>query len=147
MNKHRAKAMMTPEERQEWAKKRLDYTNQLVRQSEGRLITKGKLVELCRAVNSVIRSPDGRTDYCIFASAILQDVLLALGHDASVLRVEAVILPDDHDAVTFGGFGDGTRRPAAGPGEWRGHLIAVRVVFGLSSDQAHIGQRRDQRRT
>jgi hypothetical protein len=93
----------------------------------GIIVHEGLFVELCRAVNREIRDPNGYTGYCIFASAVLQDVLLALGHDAGVMRVECGIFPDDRDryGVVLGRMRNEGRRQRSGPGMWKGHLVAV----------------------
>lgn len=63
------------------------------------VVRHGLLVHLRHAVNRAIRGPDGETNYCLFASAVLQDVLKALGLEASVMRVETSLSPDtDHKA-------------------------------------------------
>lgn len=97
---------------------------------EGRLvsiISDGPLVDICMAVNRSVRDPDGKTNYCILAAAAARDILLAKGWKADVLRVAATVFPDDPRSVcvSVGGDGDGTRRPAAGPGKWWGHLVAI----------------------
>jgi hypothetical protein len=105
------------------------------------VIADGPLVDVCLAVNEAVRTPDGMTNYCILASAALHDILQAMGYQADVLRVEAAVFNQD-GAPILGGDGDGTRRPAAKPGHWRGHLVAVanrRYLLDATLDQAGSG--------
>lgn len=81
------------------------------------------------AVNDAVRTPEGETNFCILAAAATRDILQAKGWNADVLRVSATVIPP-HDRRDLGGIilgsdGDGTRMSAAGPGEWRGHLVAI----------------------
>jgi hypothetical protein len=93
----------------------------------GSIISSGPLVDICMAVNRAVREPDGQINFCVLAAAATRDILVAKGWKADVLRVEATVFPDDRNylAVTLGGDGDGTRRPAAKPGHWHGHLVAI----------------------
>jgi hypothetical protein len=82
------------------------------------------LRRLCHMVNRECFVFTERRDTCIFTSAVLLDVLTGLGIEAELMRVEAVSFGSPH-ATSLGSDGDGTRRPAAGPGMWRGHLAVV----------------------
>jgi hypothetical protein len=103
--------------------------NRCVRESANAgvaVIRQGRLVQICRAVNDAISDADGNTNYCIFASAILQDVLMALGHEAGVMRVEAALsLDPNHDKVVILGLIGGDIRLRPPPDMWSGHLIAI----------------------
>jgi hypothetical protein len=95
----------------------------------GSAISSGPLFEICMAVNDAIRTPDGETRFCILAAAATRDILQAKGWNADVLRVSATVFPprDRRNlySISLGSDGDGTRRQAAGPNEWRGHLVAI----------------------
>jgi len=86
---------------------------------------------LVTTLNQKLRSDsDGRTGFCILATATLLEVLNQLELPAQPLRVEAVVYPppgrpSDHYPCALGSDGDGTRRPAAKPDHWRGHLALV----------------------
>jgi hypothetical protein len=92
-------------------------------------MSSGPLFDICMAVNDAIRTPDGETGFCILAAAATRDILQAKGWNADVLRVSATVFPPpdrrDLHAISLGSDGDGTRRPAAGPGMWHGHLAAI----------------------
>jgi hypothetical protein len=103
------------------------------------LVEDGLLPRVCRSVNAAVRDADGRTDYCIFASAIIQDVLRELGHDASVMRVEAALFGEPHAVILGSMHWDGPRRKP-GADMWNGHLVAVaddRYVLDATLDQAN----------
>jgi hypothetical protein len=79
--------------------------------------------------DGMLRSEFGHTGLCILASATLLEVLERLGINAQPLRVEATVYPSpaqeggSHYPCALGSNGDGTRRPAAKPGMWAGHLV------------------------
>jgi hypothetical protein len=84
------------------------------------------LDRLCRLANREAFAIYERRDSCISTSAALMDVLRALGIKADVMRVCAMVFKDTtRTACSLGSDGDGTRRPAASPGMWRGHLAVV----------------------
>jgi hypothetical protein len=93
------------------------------------------LARVTTTVHDEALAASGRRDTCIFTSAALVAVLEALGYAASMARVEvAVFAPDRRQIGTvLGSFGDGTRRPAAAPGKWAGH-VAVLVTAGPHGD-------------
>jgi hypothetical protein len=95
----------------------------------GSAICSGPLFDICMAVNDAIRTPEGETRFCVLAAAATRDILEAKGWNADVLRVSATVFtPHNHwdpPCITLGSDGDGTRRPAAGPGMWHGHLVAI----------------------
>jgi hypothetical protein len=93
----------------------------------GSIVSSGPLFDICMAVNRAIRTSRGQTNFCVLAAAAARDILLAKGWKADVLRVAASVMPNDPSAhgVSVGSDGDGTRRPAAGPGKWWGHLVAI----------------------
>jgi hypothetical protein len=102
------------------------WAESLVQRKSATIVRDGLLPDLCRAVNREIREPNGDTGFCIFASAVLQDVLRGLGYEAGVMRVECGIFPDDRNrlAVVLGRIREEGRRRSA-PGMWKGHLVAV----------------------
>lgn len=55
----------------------------------------GPLVDVCMLVNGAVRTPAGETNCCIFAAAVVRDVLRVKNRPADVLRVEAAVYPDD----------------------------------------------------
>jgi hypothetical protein len=68
----------------------------------------------------------GDRDSCILTSFALADVLRTLGFSASPLRVEAHCFPPKPAyGVSLGWDGDGSRRKAASPGKWWGHLAVA----------------------
>jgi hypothetical protein len=70
---------------------------------------------------------EGSKDTCILTSYALVDVLKRLGYNAYPVRVEAAVFPNDRKlyGAVLGSQGDGSRRPAAGKGMWRGHLAVA----------------------
>jgi hypothetical protein len=106
-----------------------------------------QLSAFCLLANRQIFHYYGRPDSCIFSTGVNCQVLQHFGLKAEPLRVEAGIFPDEpklHGCV-LGSIGDGTRRPAARPDCWHGHLGSlVEDVFLLDStlDQANKGNRR-----
>ena len=115
----------------------------IVRSVERPMICSGLLFEICMAVNREIKTQRGEGGYCILASAAARDILEAKGWEADVMVVEAVVFPDDRSrhAKILGGDGDGTRRPAAKPGCWHGHLAAIaedRWLIDPSLDQTGL---------
>jgi hypothetical protein len=95
----------------------------------GSAISSGPLFDICMAVNDSIRTPEGERAFRILAAAATRDILQAKGWNADVLRVSATVFPL-HDrlelhCISLGRDGDGTRKPAAGPGMWHGHLVAI----------------------
>ncbi len=84
------------------------------------------LDRLCRLTNREAFAIYENRNSCISTSAALMDVLRALGINADVMRVCATVFKDTtRIACSLGSNGDGTRRPAAGRGMWRGHLAVV----------------------
>jgi hypothetical protein len=85
---------------------------------------------LVSIVNRELITEFGQADCCVLACATLVDVLSQLQIPARPLRIEASVSapeghPREHYGCVLGGDGDGTRRPAAGPKMWRGHLAVV----------------------
>jgi hypothetical protein len=99
------------------------------------------LDRLCRLANREAFAIFERRDSCITTSAALMDVLRVLGINADVMRVCAMVFKDTtRTACSLGSDGDGTRRPAAGPGMWRGHLAVIadgRFLMDATLDQAN----------
>ena len=97
------------------------------------------LLRAARFVHDAAYAESGRRNTCIFSSAALTDILVALGYTATMVRVETTVFASPaHQrrlkqrwggATTLGSFGDGSRRPAAKPGMWSGH-VAVLVTAG-----------------
>jgi hypothetical protein len=102
---------------------------QIARIFPGKAVCSGPLFDICTAVNDAVRDEDGNTSYCILAAAATWEILQAQGWNADVLRVSATVFsPHDRQdlhCISLGSDGDGTRRPAAGPGMWHGHLAAI----------------------
>jgi hypothetical protein len=86
---------------------------------------------LVETANACAYAMLGYRNSCILTSYALADVLCSQGFNAYPLRIEAHVFPGDNDdrryiGTTLGWDGDGTRRPAAKPGCWHGHLgVAV----------------------
>ena len=80
----------------------------------------------------------------VFSTGVVVEVLSHFGIRAEPLRVEAAIFPDGRrGGVVLGHLGDGTRRPAAAPGAWHGHLCTlVEDVYLLDTtfDQVNKGR-------
>jgi hypothetical protein len=88
------------------------------------------LVDLHRlavAINAAAFEVMGHRANCILASGALMDILHARGVDARCVRAEAFATPRNGErrCRVLGSLGDGTRRPAAEPGWWHGHLVVV----------------------
>jgi hypothetical protein len=85
------------------------------------------LHRLTVAVNEAARRETGHRANCILASGALMDILHTRGVEARCVRAEVVATPRSNARIghALGSFGDGTRRPAAGPGMWHGHLVVV----------------------
>jgi hypothetical protein len=64
---------------------------------------------------------------CIFSTAVVCDVLRQTLNWPHIypMRVEAAVFRERGPGCILGSAGDGTRRPAAEPGMWRGHLVTV----------------------
>lgn len=82
------------------------------------------LDRLCRLANREAFAVCGIRNSCILTSAVLRDVLEHLGIPAELMRVEAVSF-GTRGAVILGSEGDGTRRRAAAPSMWHGHLAVI----------------------
>lgn len=103
------------------------------------------LHNLVKFTNRELRSEFRHTGLCVLASAALLDILNRLDIPARELRIEAYVsMPNDspreHYGCVLGGDGDGTRRPAAGPDKWRGHLAVVadeRFLLDATLDQVN----------
>jgi hypothetical protein len=82
-----------------------------------------ELAEANQAANAANRRVGNRIDNCIAVGCALCRYLLEYGHPAELVRISAGVFPPNSvQAVVLGSEGHGTRRPAAGPGMWRGHL-------------------------
>src|SRR5262245_32795004 len=90
-------------------------------------ITSELLTTLVTTANRVTVKFNGSRDTCILTSFALHDVLKRLGYSSRPLRIEAAVFPDDRKyyGTILGGAGDGSRRPAAAPGMWKGHLAVL----------------------
>jgi hypothetical protein len=85
------------------------------------------LREINAIANALSFEENGFHNSCIYTSAALSDALVRLGYQARMLRVEAAVYPPCtccHGSL-LGFRGDGTRRPAASPGMWNGHVAVV----------------------
>ena len=82
------------------------------------------LERLCRLTNRKAFTAFRARDTCIITAATLRDVLEELGVPAKLIRVEAVGFGKNGPTI-LGSDGDGSRRRAAGPGMWPGHLAVV----------------------
>jgi hypothetical protein len=69
----------------------------------------------------------GYRDSCILTSNALRHVLIGMGGDAKIVRVTCGIFPEDRKyyGAVLGSDGDGTFRPAAEPGMWKGHVVVT----------------------
>jgi len=103
---------------------------------------------LVTTLNRELRADsNGRTGFCILASATLLEVLDHLQIAAQPLRVEAVVYPppdhpSEHYPCALGSDGDGTRRPAAKPDMWHGHLAVLthdNFLLDATLDQVNEG--------
>jgi hypothetical protein len=104
-----------------------------------------QLSAFCVLANKMIRNHYGRPDSCIYSAGVVCDVLTHFGIRAEPLRVEAAIFPNirQHGGVVLGSLGDGTRRPAAKPDCWHGHLCTlVENVYLVDTtfDQVNVGR-------
>jgi hypothetical protein len=59
---------------------------------------------------------------CVLAAHALAAFLRVQGQKPTLVRIEAHAFPATGYGVILGSAGDGTRRPAASPGCWHGHL-------------------------
>lgn len=82
------------------------------------------LARICRIANREAYRVYRHRSSCIFTSAALRDALETLGLQAELLRVEARGA-GTKGLVILGSDGDGSRRPAAAPGMWRGHVAVI----------------------
>ena len=101
------------------------------------------LRQWCRLANRAGRSVFGFRNSCIMTSHALAAFLRERGVDAECIRVE-VHAHGNSASFVLGGDGDGTRRPAAGPGCWRGHLAvtAAGYILDPTIDQGGKGSSR-----
>src|SRR5258708_1258485 len=85
------------------------------------------LAHECSIANQEAYSFTGARASCILTSAALMDVMRELGYEADPMRLAVSVSPNNRDkeGVLLGSDGDGSRRPAAGPGNWNGHLAIV----------------------
>ena len=96
------------------------------------LIANVAAYEVCQCRNS-----------CIATSFALAAFLREQGLQAEPFRAEVYIHSDDRaiTSTSLGSSGDGTRRPAAAPGMWHGHLAVTcgDYVLDPTIDQAEVG--------
>lgn len=110
----------------------------------------------CELANATAYDLFGGRDSCVLTSHALAAFLCeAQGRDATLTRIEAHIFPqcrcttDCHGRYctcrSLGGDSTGSRRPAAGPGYWHGHLAVTCDGFLLdptidqvNSDLIHL---------
>lgn len=106
------------------------------------------LVYWCHLANMIAFSLFGCRNSCIATSHALAAFLRDRGLDAEPFRAEVHVYTPDRSATGFslGSQGDGSRRPAAGPGLWRGHLAVMCAGFVLDPtiDQSECGGKRVQ---
>lgn len=80
---------------------------------------------------------------CIATSHALAAFLREKGLAAEPFRAEVFIWSDDRavHGTSLGSSGDGTRRPAARPGMWYGHLAVAcgNYILDPTIDQAEVG--------
>ena len=98
----------------------------------------------CRLANRAGRNVCGYRNSCIATSHALAAFLRSRGLEADPFRAEVHVWTGSREIPGFvlGSSGDGSRRPAAGPGMWHGHL-AVRsgeYVLDPTIDQAAAGK-------
>jgi hypothetical protein len=107
-----------------------------------------QLVGFCLLANREIFRYYGSHHSCVFSTGVICELLAHFGIKAEPLRVEAGIFPDDRKlpGCVLGSSGDGTRRPAAKPDHWQGHLVSLvenRYLIDTTLDQAdrHLNAR------
>jgi hypothetical protein len=105
------------------------------------------LLRWCRLANIVAFEMLGYRNSCILTSHALAAFLHLKGLDAEPFRAEVHVHHLTDRTVSgcgLGGDGDGTRRPAADPGSWRGHLAVTcdGYVLDPTIDQANVGGER-----
>jgi hypothetical protein len=81
----------------------------------------------CELANEAGWMEMGEPDTCVLTSHALAEYLRLMGREPQLVRVEAAAHPrcQRGTGVILGSEGDGTRRPAAGPGKWHGHLAVA----------------------
>jgi hypothetical protein len=100
----------------------------------------------CDLANRIAYETLGYRNSCVLTSHALAAFLREQGIDAEPFRAEMHAFPDDGLDAGFvlGSSGDGTRRPAASPGGWWGHLAVScgEWVLDPTIDQSAVGYRR-----
>lgn len=104
-----------------------------------------QLQRWCRIANRAGREIRGQRNTCVLTSHALAAFLRARELEAEVFRAEVHAHHLTDRKVTgfcLGWDGDGTRRPAAAPGMWRGHLAVTCEGFILDPtiDQSAVGK-------
>jgi hypothetical protein len=100
------------------------------------------LMNLTLLVNKAAYAVLGCRDSCILTSHAFHHVLSKMGGDAKLTRVTCGVFPEDRNlmANVLGSRGDGSRRPAAEPGMWNGHLVVTlnnKWLLDATLDQAN----------
>jgi hypothetical protein len=108
-----------------------------------------ELHRISRAVGEAAKMETGDLTNCILASGALMDLLRKLDVDARCVRAEVAVSPrtGERHAYILGSLGDGSRRPAAEPGMWNGHLVVVAgdVLLDPTLDQIAAAAEEDGR--
>ena len=106
----------------------------------------GQLLRWCTLANHASFAMWKVRDTCILTSHALAAFLRARGLDAEVFRAEAHVHSPDRSicGAAVGWDGDGTRRKAAAPDMWHGHLAVTCEGFVLDPtiDQMKVGGKR-----
>jgi hypothetical protein len=100
------------------------------------------LMNLTLLVNKAAYAVLGCRDSCILTSHAFHHVLSKMGGDAKLTRVTCGVFPEYRNlmANVLGSRGDGSRRPAAEPGMWNGHLVVTlnnKWLLDATLDQAN----------
>ncbi len=115
------------------------------------MVSHAQLSAFCILTNKALRKFYGRPDCCVFSTGVVCEVLTHFGIHAEPLRIEAAIFPDDrklHGGVVLGSLSNDTRRPAAAPDKWKGHLVTLAqgvYLVDTTFDQVNIVGRPDLR--
>lgn len=89
------------------------------------------LQRACNLANEVAYRYLGYRNSCIVTSHALAAFLRIQRYEADLVRPEWHVFPEHGHGAALSWDGDGSRRPAASPGHWRGHLAVSCTGFLL----------------